>query len=108
MNKIKVVFNNESNKYFEDRWVRIDKEADDKDYKNYQIYLDNYEKLQSVTEVLTTKEREATYQLSGYAVPEKKINLSLYEKRVVNGQTQLYYNVKQYNTYRENSYERFF
>ncbi len=84
--------NKPSNSSFEDRWISIDKEANDKNYKNYQRYIDNYEKLQSVTEVLATKEREATYQLGGYAVTEKKINLSLYEEKIVDGQTRLYYN----------------
>lgn len=84
--------NQPSTASFTDRWVPIDKDADDKDYKNYQRYIDNYEKLQSVTEVLTVKEREATYQLGGYAVPEKKINLSLYEEIIIDNKKKLYYN----------------
>lgn len=54
---------------------------DDKyNYENYQRYLDNYNKLQAVQEVLVEKERQAEYCLSGFAVPDMVIDYSLYEK----------------------------
>lgn len=37
-------------------------------YENYQRYIDNYEKLQTVQEVLVEKERTAQYYLNGYSV----------------------------------------
>ena len=42
--------------------------AEQDDYANYQRYIDNYEKLQAVQEVLVEKERMAEYYLNGYAV----------------------------------------
>ena len=50
-------------------------EADQKDYENYQRYIDNYEKLVAVQHVLSEKEREAEYCLSGYSVPGRVIVL---------------------------------
>lgn len=47
-------------------------------YENYQRYLDNYNKLQAVQEVLVEKERQAEYCLSGFAVPDVVIDYSLY------------------------------
>ena len=54
-------------------------------YENYQRYLDNFNKLQAVQKVLTKKEREATYCLSGYQVSNKKIDFSLYTERNKDG-----------------------
>ena len=45
-------------------------------YEDYQRYLDNYEKLQAVQEVLVEKERVATYCLDGYAVLNRSIPLN--------------------------------
>lgn len=66
---------------FEDKWIITD--ADNKlvqtnsaDLENYQRYIDNYEKLQAVQEVLLKKEREAEYLLNGYVVPNRKIVLT--------------------------------
>lgn len=43
--------------------------AEDKyNYENYQRYIDNYNKLIAVQEVLSQKEQEATYCLDGYPV----------------------------------------
>ena len=46
-----------------------------KNYENYQRYIDNYEKLVAVQSVLTEKEREAEYCLNGYSVPDRAITL---------------------------------
>ena len=50
-------------------------ETDQKDYENYQRYIDNYEKLVAVQQVLSVKEREAEYCLNGYSVPDRVIAL---------------------------------
>ena len=50
-------------------------EADQNDYENYQRYIDNYEKLVAVQQVLSKKEREAEYCLNGYAVADRVIVL---------------------------------
>lgn len=49
--------------------------TDQKDYENYQRYIDNYNKLVSVQSVLSTKERQAEYCLNGYVVPDRVITL---------------------------------
>ena len=59
-------------------WVTISasvSETDQKDYKNYQRYIDNYEKLVTVQSVLSAKERRAEYCLNGYSVPDRVIVL---------------------------------
>lgn len=53
---------------------------DQANYENYQRYIDNFEKLLAVQEVLSVKEREATYCLNGYEVSDRKIDTSLYTK----------------------------
>lgn len=50
-------------------------ETDQKDYENYQRYIDNYNKLVTVQQVLSVKEREAEYCLNGYSVPDRVIVL---------------------------------
>jgi len=50
-------------------------ETDQKDYENYQRYIDNYNKLVAVQQVLSVKEREAEYCLNGYSVPDRVIVL---------------------------------
>jgi hypothetical protein len=52
---------------------------DQYNYENYQRYIDNYNKLRAVQEMLTKKEREATYCLGGYAMSDRKIDFSLYK-----------------------------
>lgn len=49
-----------------------------KKYEDYQRYIDNYQKLQAVQEVLSEKEREAEYCLNGHAVADRSINISHY------------------------------
>lgn len=51
-------------------------------YENYQRYIDNYQKLQAVQEVLAEKEREAEYCLNGHAVSDRAIDISLYTRYV--------------------------
>jgi hypothetical protein len=65
--------------YDGDSWEIISaavSETDQKDYENYQRYIDNYNKLVSVQHVLSVKEREAKYCLNGYGVPERVLDLS--------------------------------
>ena len=52
-------------------WVTIPAEisiSEQDNYENYQRYIDNYEKLQTVQDVLVEKERIAQYYLNGYSV----------------------------------------
>lgn len=63
------------------KWVTIDEEVSEADrgnYENYQRYLDNYEKLVAVQEVLVRKEAEAEYLLSGYKVENRSIDVQNY------------------------------
>lgn len=46
------------------------------DYENYQRYIENYEKLQAVQEVLVEKETQAQYCRDGYEVPNMRIVLN--------------------------------
>lgn len=55
-------------------------EADQENYENYQRYIDNYEKMVAVQNVLLEKERQATYMKEGYGVENRSINISLYIK----------------------------
>lgn len=64
---------------------------DKANYENYQRYMDNYEKLKAVQEVLTKKEREAEYYLKGFPVSNMSINLSLYQ---TNSDGEKYYESK--------------
>lgn len=59
--------------YTSNEWVEFT--SDVSDYENYQRYIDNYEKLQAVQEVLIEKERIAEYCLNGYFVPSRSIPL---------------------------------
>ena len=49
-------------------------------YENYQRYIDNYEKLMAVQNVLIDKEKQATYMLNGYKISDRSININLYTK----------------------------
>lgn len=49
-------------------------EVDRKDYENYQRYLDNYEKMVAVQNMLVKKEKEAEYCLNGYEIEDRVIN----------------------------------
>ena len=64
-------------------WVEISaemSEANQANYENYQRYIDNYDKMVAVQNVLLAKERLATYMRDGYAVEDRSIKLSFYEK----------------------------
>lgn len=64
-------------KYNGTEWVSTDAEVSEEDrenYENYQRYIDNYNKLQAVQQVLLQKEKEAEYWLNGYAVSSMRIN----------------------------------
>lgn len=63
--------------YKDNTWVEISGEvssADQKNYQNYQRYIDNFEKLKAVQEVLVAKEKEAEYWLNGFAVSSMRID----------------------------------
>ncbi len=59
---------------------------DQASYENYQRYIDNFNKLKSVQEVLSEKEREAKYWLDGYS-SDRRINLEDYKVRYVKATT---------------------
>lgn len=64
-------------KYNGTKWVSTDAEVpeeDRKNYENYQRYIDNYNKLQAVQQVLLQKEKEVEYWLNGYAVSSIRID----------------------------------
>ena len=63
---------------FENKWVTTEEDdsfasANASDLENYQRYIDNYDKLQTVQKVMVEKERDANYCLNGYAVPNRTI-----------------------------------
>lgn len=49
-------------------------ETDQSNYENYQRYIDNYEKMVAVQQMLLQKEKEAGYWLNGYVVQGRVIN----------------------------------
>ena len=60
-------------------WVVISAEVSEEDrgeYENYQRYLDNYTKLQTVQKVLTEKKNKAEYARYGYEVPNRVVSLT--------------------------------
>ena len=65
------------------KWVVINpdvSELEREKYENYQRYIDNYEKLQAVQEVLTAKKRNAEYCKEGQLVTDRQIDTTLYTK----------------------------
>lgn len=68
--------------YSEKEWTQISENASDDqaNYENYQRYIDNYEKLQTVQKVLVKKERQATYMRDGYKAENRSIDINLYTK----------------------------
>lgn len=67
-------------------------ESDQENYENYQRYIDNYEKMVAVQNVLIEKENIATYMGDGYVVANRNIDISKYTKSAddifrYNGQT---------------------
>ena len=68
--------------YKDKGWVEISASVsadDQKNYENYQRYIDNYEKLKAIQKVLLEKEIKAQYLSYGYSVSDKKINAKLYK-----------------------------
>lgn len=55
-------------------------EVEAANYENYQRYIDNYEKLLAVQNVLLQKEKQATYMGAGFSVPNRSINIDLYTR----------------------------
>lgn len=49
-------------------------QTDQSNYANYQRYIDNYEKMVAVQNMLLRKERLAEYWLNGYEIPDRSIN----------------------------------
>ena len=70
----------DSTEAFNQRWISIETDANSADLENYQRYIDNYEKLQTVQEVLLEKEAKAQYTLEGFVVSNRNINLNLYQR----------------------------
>ena len=67
--------------YDGDDWKEISakvSEVDQANYENYQRYIDNYEKMVAVQNVLLKKERLATYMGNGYSVENRNIDINLY------------------------------
>lgn len=59
-------------------WQEISAEVSEEDlgdYENYQRYIDNYEKLQAVQQVLTEKKNNTEYSLDGHMVPDRVISV---------------------------------
>lgn len=52
-------------------WVTYDAAQNQSDFENYARFIENYQKLQVVQEVLAEKEQIATYLLNGYAVENR-------------------------------------
>ena len=59
-----------------ERWDEFIEEENEANYKNYQRYMDNYQKMTVTSKVLQEQERKAEYLLNGYAVPENPININ--------------------------------
>lgn len=55
-------------------------ESDQMNYENYQRYIDNYEKMIAVQNVLIEKEKQAIYMRDGYGITNRNININLYTK----------------------------
>ena len=63
-------------------WVVISEKVSDEDregYEDYQRYLDNYQKLQTVQKVLIEKQNSAEYARYGHSVEDKSVDVSLYK-----------------------------
>lgn len=69
--------------YTDNGWKKISvsvSETDQINYENYQRYIDNYDKMVAVQNVLTKKEKQAQYMGEGYSVANRNINIDLYTK----------------------------
>lgn len=77
--KLYIYDKNSDEKWVESRDNAAIPEEDRANYENYQRYIDNFNKLKAVQEVLIEKEREAKYWLDGY-VSDRRINLDEYKE----------------------------
>ena len=69
--------------YIKGQWQEISAsipEDEQARYENYQRYIDNYNKMKAVQEVLSVKEKQATYMRDGFDVTNRNININLYTK----------------------------
>ena len=67
------------------QWTTISaevQESDQANYENYQRYIDNYEKMVAVQNVLVKKEAQATYMGAGYSVANRSIDINLYTRTI--------------------------
>ena len=65
----------EYNSTSDPHWTEVNlNNGEDSNYHNYQRYIDNYNKLLAVQDVLARKQMEADYWMSGYEVSTKTID----------------------------------
>lgn len=64
-------------KYTNDDWIKFSDNVSR--YEDYQRYIENYEKLQTVQTVLVEKETQAQYLLDGFKVENQRIYFDLYK-----------------------------
>ena len=69
-------------KYMDGSWVSVEDDANPADLENYQRYIDNYNKMVAVQNVLLKKEKQATYMGAGYTVSGRNIDIKLYTRTV--------------------------
>lgn len=58
--------------YKNNKWEEYDAADNQSDFENYARFIENYQKLQVVQEVLAAKEKQATYLRYGYAVENRR------------------------------------
>ena len=74
--------------YTSGKWTEVELESSAENYENYQRYIDNYNKLQTVQTVLAKKEKMAGYYLNGYAVEGRRIVLNANDGSSLEGNMQ--------------------
>lgn len=65
------------------KWIQISadiSEVERENYENYQRYIDNYQKMVAVQNILLKRERQAAYMRDGYSISDRSININLYTK----------------------------
>ena len=78
---LEIVENNVSKKVWQEISGTVSKDDQD-NYENYQRYIDNYEKMVAVQNVLLEKERQAAYMRDGYKISDRSININLYTRTI--------------------------
>lgn len=68
--------NNVASTVWTERWDEFIEEENEANYKNYQRYMDNFQKMTVTSKVLQEQERKAEYLLSGYAVTDNPVNVN--------------------------------